>query len=159
MGSRKVLIMAWQSIIATASSALNLYSFVESRKAGRQAEASNRSQANRFVRHAVEGKLGEIEYTSPEFLVGNVNFVRDVIGRELRFQPLANRSTIENAFNKYLTRNYYYRGNTYTGSPVFRDPVEKLDSTTQPAIRRLSDNPWDLVERTGESDPNHPSNR
>ena len=105
--------MVW-NVLANIATAVNLYSYAENRKSSRRAEASSRSQANRFVQQAVEDRIREFDYTSPEFLVGNADFVSDIIGRELRFQPLSNRRTIENRFNIYLARNPYYRGNTYT---------------------------------------------
>lgn len=127
--------MAWANILGNIATAVNLYSYYEGKKAGRQLEASNRSQANRYLANSVNDRIREINFTNPEFLVGNTRFTLDIIGREAKLQPLSNRYSIENRFNIYLARNPYYRGNSYTGSPVFRERRETVDSTTEPAGR------------------------
>ena len=134
--------MVWESVIAAAgniATGLSIYSYYEGKKqasaSSRRYEADNTSQANRFVTQAVEDRLGEINYLNPEFLIGNTKFVLDIIRKEARYQPKSNRATIENVFNKYLSNNPYYRGNSFTGRPVFKDRSENADSTSTASSR------------------------
>ena len=134
--------MVWETVIATASNiatGLSIYSYYEGKKqassAARRYEADNTAQANRFVTQAVEDRLGEINYLNPEFLIGNTPFVLGIIKNEARYQPHSNRVSIENVFNKYLSSNPYYRGNSFTGRPIFRERSENADSTSAASSR------------------------